>query len=162
MLPGENVKFSHDHFKEVDYDAVTGYAMLPNFVNGIVETYQNALSPIQQYWESLLEKFPKTVIPPAVVGWDASPRGNKKTGETEAVPNRYPFRPILTCNTANLFGEMLRQVQQFIEKKVPEPERLLIITAWNEITESAALLPKVLSNGDVDFSYLKKVKELKR
>ena len=35
------------------------------------------------------------------------------------------------------------------------------ITAWNEITESAALLPKILPDGSVDNSYLAKIRELR-
>ena len=35
------------------------------------------------------------------------------------------------------------------------------ITAWNEITESVALLPKILPDGSVDNSYLAKIRELR-
>ena len=35
------------------------------------------------------------------------------------------------------------------------------ITAWNEITEGAALLPKILPDGSVDNSYLAKIRELR-
>jgi hypothetical protein len=35
------------------------------------------------------------------------------------------------------------------------------ITAWNEITEGAALLPKILPDRSVDNSYLAKIRKLR-
>ena len=35
------------------------------------------------------------------------------------------------------------------------------IAAWNEITESVALSPKILSDGSVDNSYLAKIRKLR-
>ena len=116
--------------------------------------YQILQRPIQDYreqivrrveeWSAIQEQIDKPYIPPVVVGWDASPRGSIPDGRHfRDVQGMYPFTPIVTNSNAVDFGNMLCQQKQFIVHNIPQEERYTPITAWNEITEGAALLPKI-------------------
>jgi len=59
-----------------------------------------------------------------------------------------------------MFGKALCAAMNFTATHVPEQERLVTIFAWNEISEGAALLPRLLSNGTFDNSYLETLHSL--
>lgn len=139
-------------------DALTGYAFLPNFGDNT--------SPLQQYEELLEERKEEwdmiaavnTFVPPAVVGWDASPRG--KSSFQVGITKGPSYAPIVVGSSASSFEGMLRDSLDYVETTVPPSEQYGVICAWNEITEGAALLPQVSTDGDLDTSYLDAVKRV--
>ena len=146
----------------------------PNYINILDRPYVSVFtSDMRKYsneqvikrveeWDTIQEQIDKPYIPPVVVGWDASPRGSIPEGRHfRDVQGMYPFTPIVTDSNAIDFGDMLCQQKRFIMNNTPQEERYTPITAWNEITEGAALLPKILPDGSVDDSYLAKIRELR-
>ena len=139
-------------------DALTGYAFLPVFGD-------NA-APIQYYNQLLEERKPdwraicdiNTFIPPAVVGWDASPRG--KSMHQLGATTGHAYAPVVVDSTAEAFEQMLRDSLVFTSSAVPESERYGIICAWNEITEGASLLPQIGEDGTLDTAYLDVVRRV--
>lgn len=138
-------------------DAMTGYAFLCDFENmesEPVQDYSDLLDQRVDDWETIQKDIgDKPYVPPVVVGWDASPRGAHNV-RLDDVRGMYPFCPIVENGSPELFEKMLNLQADFVQKHVPEDERYQIITAWNEITEGAALLPRIAANGEVDDSYL--------
>lgn len=146
-------------------DAMTGYGFLPDFSESAKRPLQNYRDQIGKRvveWYSMQEQLDKPYVPPVVVGWDASPRGKVfNDAGLDQVRGSYPFTPIVTNSNSEDFGIMLCQQKEYLMHNIDPAERYTPITAWNEITEGAALLPKVLPDGTVDDSYLQKVKELR-
>lgn len=142
-------------------DAMTGYAFLPNFGadSEPVQDYATLLQERMQDWQTITTQIDKPYVPPAVVGWDASPRGINGS-RIEDVSGTYPFTPIVEGGSSELFAGMMRAQRDFVARNVPEAERYTPITAWNEITEGAALLPKVRPDGSIDMSYLDAVRQV--
>ena len=141
-------------------DAMTGYAFLPNFGAAAdpVQQYDSLLQQRMDDWVRIATQLDKPYVPPVVVGWDASPRGISGS-RIEDVSGVYPFTPIVEGSTSDLFDKMLRAQHDFVQARVPESERYTPITAWNEITEGAALLPKVNQDGTLDSGYLDMLRE---
>ena len=146
-------------------DSMTGYGFLPDFTESMrrpIQNYREQVIKRVEEWDTIQEQIDKPYIPPVVVGWDASPRGSIPEGRHfRDVQGMYPFTPIVTDSNAIDFGDMLCQQKRFIMNNTPQEERYTPITAWNEITEGAALLPKILPDGSVDDSYLAKIRELR-
>ncbi len=141
-------------------DAMTGYAFLPNFGSSAdpVQQYADLLEQRIKDWHDIARQIDKPYVPPVVVGWDASPRGINGP-QIEDVSGTYPFTPIVEDGSSSLFSEMLRTQQEFIRANVPPDERYVPLTAWNEVTEGAALLPRVKPDGTLDASYLEAVRD---
>jgi hypothetical protein len=142
-------------------DAMTGYAFLPNFGadSEPVQDYASLLRERMADWDAITQQIDKPYVPPVVVGWDASPRGINGS-RIEDVSGTYPFTPIVEGSNSERFSDMLRAQRAFVASNVPEEERYTPITAWNEVTEGAALLPKVDENGALDKSYLDAVRKV--
>lgn len=136
-------------------DAMTGYAFLPNFEFDAdpLQDYNSLLEQRMVEWDEIANNSSKPYVPPVVLGWDGSPRG--VNGPTlEEVTGVYPFTPIVTGSTPKTFGRMLQEQRNFVMQRVSPEDRYTVITAWNEITEGTALLPKVRPDGSLDSSYL--------
>jgi hypothetical protein len=146
-----------DHAKplfERGADAMTGYAFLSDFRDGTpIQQYDDLLRRRITDWHTIASEIAKPYVPPAVVGWDASPRGVNGVDLSD-VSGVYPFTPIVEGSSSELFRKMLVEQRDFVGTHVPEGEGYTIITAWNEVTEGGALLPKVKPDGSVDDSYL--------
>lgn len=147
-------------FESVGVDALTGYANLPNFRDKkVLQDYEVQLFSQYAMWEQFKNKLSTPFVPSSVVGWDATPRC--KPGYTlESAKGNYPFVPIIVNSSAQLFGKMLESTMEYIHENVPKCEQYAIICAWNEVSESMALLPEVCNNV-VDFVYLETVNKVK-
>ena len=158
--------YKPDELVRVGFDALTGYAWLPDFKVGspAIQQYRELLERRQKDWvEARLLGVP--IVPPAVVGWDASARFEDgysidvvKDVEKSGLYD-YPLVPIIVGDSAEDFERMLRLTRKFVRDHVPPKEQYNIICAWNEITEGCALLPQVVS-GAVDLSYLQAVRRV--
>lgn len=148
------------HFEQ-NVDAMTGYAFLPNFEPDAepIQDYSSLLEQRIAEWHEITTASSKPFVPPVVLGWDGSPRGIN--GPTlEEVTGVYPFTPIVTGNTPETFERMLREQRNFVTQHVPPKDSYTVITAWNEITEGTALLPKVQPDGSLDSRYLQIVNSI--
>lgn len=136
-------------------DAVTGYALLPDFslTHEPLQKYADRVEKVSALWEGMVQSIGLPFVPPAVVGWDASPRGEQGSTLVE-VAGKHPFTPILTEGTAEQFGEMLTKSMQWTQVNVPPEDQYGLVCSMNEIAEGHALLPKVI-DGQADMSYLR-------
>jgi hypothetical protein len=136
-------------------DALTGYALLPDFHDSErrpVQDYESLLAKRERDWQAIAA-LGLSFVPPAVVGWDASPRGAR--GYTlEEVAGVYPFTPIVEGGAPWLFSQMLSKTLGFVAGHVPAQEQYGIVCAWNEISEGCALLPGISADGAADYGYL--------
>lgn len=147
---------------DIGLDGVSGYAFLPNFNKGAppIQEYASQVQASIQDWSRVAEYIRLPFVPPAVVGWDASPRGTAGV-KMEEVIGRYPYTPIVINNTPDEVACMLRRTLDWTRARVPEKERYGVVCAWNEITEGCSLLPEVI-DGRADFSYITAIRRVLR
>ncbi|MGB4965746.1 MAG: glycoside hydrolase family 99-like domain-containing protein [Microgenomates group bacterium] len=149
-------------------DALTGYLFLPDFTPSAdpVQHYDSLLAQRITDWHKILEQHKIPFIPPAVVGFDASPRfaPDYTLADMSTLVNNpgqgRPMTPIIPDSTPERFTKMLNEAARYINTCVPADERRMIICAWSEIAEGCALLPQVIE-GQVDFSYLEALRMMK-
>lgn len=140
-------------------EALTGYAFLPEFGTDVppIQVYSDLLAQRKIEWEEMKNTIGVSIVPPAVTGWDASPRGQSQCQLAE-VAGCYPYTPIVVGSSPENFATMLKDTLTFVRENVPAEEQYGIVCAWNEITEGASLLPEVKEQG-VDFGYLEALKK---
>lgn len=64
-------------------DSMTGYGFLPDFTESMwrpIQNYREQVIKRIEEWDIIQEQIDKPYIPPIVVGWDVSPRGNIPEG----------------------------------------------------------------------------------
>ena len=144
-------------------DALTGYAFLPAFGGkaDAIQSYADRLGVVENEWHAISRSVDVPWLPPAVVGWDASPRGCPWATWPRILRDRtYPYVPIIYDATPESFGLMLDRCARFLGEHAAPP--FLTVTAWNEIGEGCALLPRVHADGRVDDAYLAELRSFRR
>lgn len=163
--PEQSIAEATQESARIGMDALTGYAILPEFGKGApaVQVYDQLVVAREQEWFEVGQESPIPFVPPAVVGWDASPRAvyeQIQSGDFHSInefAGYYPHTPIVIGSTPDKFAHMTRKTLNFVSKHVPKDQQLGIVCAWNEITEGMALLPRV-REGEVDMGYLEALK----
>lgn len=135
-------------------DAISAYAFLPDFTRNAppLQDYTKRVEAVTKDWETIFEATSVPFVPPAVVGWDASPRGMKGVS-LEEVANKYPYTPVLVDGSPDAFADMLSRSFRWTREHIPSREQYGLICSWNEIGEGCTLLPEVV-DGKADFAYL--------
>lgn len=113
-------------------DSMTGYGFLPDFT-------ESMRRPIQNYREQVIKRIEERDI------------------IQEQIDKPY-IPPVVVGWDASPRGS-ISEGKHFRDIQGMYP--FTLITAWNEITEGIALLPKILPDGSVDNSYLAKIRELR-
>ncbi len=146
-------------FQSAGVDALTGYANLPDFTGKkMLQDYGKNLQQQYDLWDQFKKDISIPFVPSAVTGWDATPRCMPGYSLKE-VKGLYPFTPIIINGDSEKFRVMLEGAMSFTKKYVPIEQQYGIICAWNEVSESMALLPEICNNR-IDFSYLEVVKRI--
>lgn len=113
-------------------NSMTGYGFLPDFT-------ESMRRPIQNYREQVIKRIEE---------WDIIQEQIDK-----------PYIPPVVVRWDVSTRESIPEGKHFRDIQGMYP--FTPITAWNEITEGAALLSKILPDGSVDNSYLAKIRELR-
>jgi hypothetical protein len=119
-------------------DGITGYGLLPNWLGDSIQSYAQLIEQRTRDWEAMQQRLRVPFYPVVCTGWDASVRGKFRN---ELRPEYgYPYSPIVTGNTAELFGHFIDKALAFNERWQPR-ENLVFLHAWNEWTEASVLEP---------------------
>jgi hypothetical protein len=116
--------------------------------------YAQVAQEMREFWAKTAAEFPVPYHPTVSMGWDASPRTNPALS---FVSGHYPYFPVMVRNTPDAFEAALRLANEFLVSR-PDPERVVIINAWNEWTESSYLEPDTVHG----MTYLEAVKKVFR
>ncbi len=153
---------SVDAYVQTGVNALTCYAFLPQFGQDapFQQDYSDLVRKRMIQWEEISQRSHLPFLPPAVVGWDATPRGERGyKNNMKAVIGYEPWHPVVINNTPPAFGHMLRKTIDFQLKHSPDEQPLPIIASQTEIIQGHGLTPE-LRDGEVDFSYLQVVKDV--
>jgi hypothetical protein len=157
-----------------DFDQTTNYAGLVDFNPVVVfpgeeVDPQQSAPPLQSHEEQINRQFNRcsimeqlglrNFIPAAVVGYNGSYRGLSNV-TLETVIDLFPYTPILTGSTPKLLSSYLQRINDYlVEKNVPTSQRMISFFSWNEVGEGGAVLPRLGSDGTVDYSWLNAIKD---
>jgi hypothetical protein len=100
--------------------------------------YADMLEQAEDYWHKAHSLFGVPYHTDVTMGWDPSPRSCQSDKYEQG---RYPFIPILTGNTPQLFQKALVRAKAYVDSH-PEVPKLLTINSWNEWTEGSHLEPE--------------------
>jgi hypothetical protein len=140
ILPGEKtVANPKEMLARLGFDSVTTYAWLHHvdMQSFPVTPYSEGLRQMKQFWGEASDKYGLPYHPNVSMGWDASPR----TVQSDVYDRAgYPFTPTFGENTPDAFAQALQDAKAFLDGQ-PEDQRILVLNAWNEWTESSTLEP---------------------
>jgi hypothetical protein len=122
----------------LNVDAASGYGMLPNWRGAPVQDYASLMRQRVKDWYLMQRDLRVPFLPVVCCGWDASMRGAQVPDLTSA-PG-FPWRPIVTPATPELFGEFVDEAVRFNMSTHPDCN-VVFLHAWNEWTEQSALEP---------------------
>jgi len=119
-------------------DAVTGYALLPNWRGAPIQQYHDLIKQRVTEWYILQKKISVPFFPVVSAGWDASIRGERLTHFSARAG--FPWSPIVVGVTPDLFGSFIDEAIAFNLENHPT-QNIVFIHAWNEWTESSVVEP---------------------
>ncbi len=102
--------------------------------------YSNVLAQAESFWQRAQDMFGVPYHTDVSMGWDPSPRACQ-SDIFEQGP--YPFSPILTGNTPQMFQLALMRAKAYVDS-MPDAPKVLTINSWNEWTEGSHLEPEAL------------------
>ncbi len=125
-----------DRVRNVGFDSVTNYVLLPYWKGPFLQDYRETASRRAEEWPALAEASGLPYHPSVSPGWDASPRAADFGREK---PRKYPWWPVVTGERPDLFREALGRAIRYAGPK-PE-ERIVFIASLNEWSEGHYLEP---------------------
>lgn len=119
-------------------DGITGYGLLPNWLGAPIQDYAQLIEQRVADWERVQRRIAIPFYPVVCAGWDATVRGAFR--ETLRAEDGYPYSPVVTGVTPDLFGAYLDSALAFNRRWAPR-ENIVFLHAWNEWTESSVIEP---------------------
>ena len=120
----------------VGFDAITHYVYLPDWKGDYLQDYGKMASLRASRWGEFKAASGLPYYPSVATGWDATARG---AIFKRMRPRRYPWWPVITGNTPELFERFLKRAVAFSLEQAPVP--LTFVASWNEWSEGHYLEP---------------------
>jgi hypothetical protein len=139
--------------RQAGFDSLTSYNVTPmssgfRLPDQPFEDFDHLMARHEGYWANM-DSGELPYCPVVTVGWDVTPRWEYHV-PWPPEKNHYPYTPIVTGNTPEKLGQLLRRALQHAQESKLRPPAVLI-NAWNEWTEGSSLLPqRKYGNGYLD------------
>jgi len=125
--------------REVGFDSVTNYVLLPEWKGELLQDYTSCMHRRAAQWSTLAARADLPYHPSVSPGWDASPRAADFGAEK---PRKYPWWPIVTGEHPDHFRDAVARAVAFSRQSAHnEDERLVFIASLNEWSEGHYLEP---------------------
>jgi len=125
--------------KQLGFDAVTSYVLLPDWKGEFLQDYDARVAIRAAQWPELAARSGLPYHPAVTPGWDASPRG-ADFGPRR--PNKYPWWPIVTGEHPDRFrAAVARAVAYARASGLPPDQQLVFVASLNEWSEGHYLEP---------------------
>jgi hypothetical protein len=123
--------------KDVGFDAVTHYVLLPEWRGPSVQDYAECATRRAGEWSGYAAESGLPYAPSVSPGWDASPRAADFGRER---PTKYPWSPVVVGERPELFHDALSRAVRFASSSgVAEPT--VLVASMNEWSEGHYLEP---------------------
>jgi hypothetical protein len=127
-----------EQVKEVGFDSVTNYVLLPYWKGPFLQDYAATARARALEWPAIAAASGLPYWPAVSPGWDASPRG---ADFGPARPDKYPWWPVVTGEHPERFAEALLRARRYAEAAGGEP--MVLVASLNEWSEGHYLEPDV-------------------
>jgi hypothetical protein len=139
---GSGKPTQHELVDQLGFDSLTHYQFV-FFDTKTAQPYSAVLQDVERGWKAISKSYTAKYYPQVSVGWDASPRAERFTGD------------IITNNPPEEFEKALRRAKTYVDAH-PSQAPLITINSWNEWTETSYLQPDDLHG----YAYLEAVKRV--
>ncbi len=123
--------------REVGFDSVTHYVLLPDWKGPFLQDYRECAERAAREWSRFSEQAGLPYMPAVATGWDASARG---ADFGDARPDKYPWWPVVTGEHPEHFAAALARARAF-RSPIGSDEPLVLIASLNEWSEGHYLEP---------------------
>jgi hypothetical protein len=128
------------HIREIGFDSVTNYVLLPYWKGPFLQDYRETAARRAAEWEAIARAARLPYFPSVSPGWDASPRGADFGPEK---PRKYPWWPVVVGEHPEKFHEALARATAHARTTLEEP--MVLIASLNEWSEGHTLEPDTRS-----------------
>ncbi|MBU1567814.1 MAG: glycoside hydrolase family 99-like domain-containing protein [Proteobacteria bacterium] len=135
--------------QSLGFNSITHYVFLPEWKGQWLQDYATAAALRARQWQMYSQESGLPYCPSVSPGWDATPRSSEFGREK---PRQYPWWPIITGTTPQLFQLALRRALEYARSN---SSPCCHIASWNEWTEGHYLEP----DGKFGYGWLEAVKE---
>ncbi len=142
------------HLREVGFDSVTNYVLLPDWKGPFLQDYADEAAKRAATWPELARASGLPYMPSVSPGWDASPRG---ADFGNARPTKYPWWPVVVGEHPELFRAALSRALRFSAEH-GRADDLVFIASLNEWSEGHTLEP----DARFGLAWLEAVREARR
>jgi hypothetical protein len=122
--------------RDVGFDSVTSYVLLPAWKGPLLQDYAEAAARRAAEWAGIARAARLPYAPAVSPGWDASPRGADFGPKR---PRKYPWSPVVVGERPELFREALARALRYAAEAAPG--RLAFVASLNEWSEGHYLEP---------------------
>jgi hypothetical protein len=123
--------------REVGFDSVTNYVLLPDWKGPYLQDYAEQAARAAARWSTFASQSSLPYMPSVSPGWDATPRG---ADFGLARPTKYPWWPVVVGERPELFREALERAVRFARTELAD-DALVFIASLNEWSEGHYLEP---------------------
>lgn len=125
--------------REVGFDAVTNYVLLPDWKGEFLQDYAERVAIRAAQWPEIAARSGLPYHPAVTPGWDASPRGADFGPQR---PDKYPWWPVVTGEHPSKFRAAVARAVTYARASGRSPgEQLVLIASLNEWGEGHYLEP---------------------
>lgn len=125
------------HVKDVGFDSVTHYVLLPEWKGPNLQDYRACSLKRAGEWANYAALSGLPYMPAIAPGWDASPRG-ADFGPLR--PDKYPWSPVVTGEHPKLFCDAVQAGLSF-DRGRSHDDPLVMVASLNEWSEGHYLEP---------------------
>ncbi len=127
------------HVKDVGFDSVTNYVLLPDWTGELVQDYAERHAIRRAQWSTIGGRAGLPYHPSVTPGWDASPRAADFGAER---PRKYPWSPVVVGESPEHFRGAVADAVRFSRGAgVPAEQQLVFVASLNEWSEGHYLEP---------------------
>jgi hypothetical protein len=123
--------------REVGFDSVTNYVLLPDWKGEFLQDYAERARTCAELWPRIAAASGLPYMPSVSPGWDASPRG---ADFGLARPTKYPWWPVVVGEHPELFRAALERALTYAREQGPR-DAIVFIASLNEWSEGHTLEP---------------------
>jgi nucleotide-binding universal stress UspA family protein len=125
------------HVRDVGFDSVTHYVLLPDWKGPLRQDYATYAERRAREWPEFARAARLPYLPSVASGWDASPRAADFGPEK---PRKYPWSPVVVGEHPERFHEALERAVRYAASSGAD-EPLVFVASQNEWSEGHYLEP---------------------
>ena len=118
--------------REVGFDSVTNYVLLPDWKGDFVQDYATRAAVRADEWPAIAAAAALPYHPAVAPGWDASPRAADFGQLGPERPRKYPWSPVITGESPAAFQVALERALAYAQDTAAPLAFIASLNEWSE------------------------------